>query len=375
MSRTLTYDNFVGLSLGWIAFRYNGTAESIRAIRMPPSDLKITSGLSLFDCQDHHAILGIPLNSDQKVIRRRYLKIARRLHPDSVGQGVDKQTASMLLSKLVNPSYEFLSQPSNMEEYNILLKLVGQRYSQEMNRFPIKSREAKELLQSQDYEGVYQTNVEALATHQFDQLNRYLHVTGVLSELNLVYLYRLEGAPAVASASSSNAAGSGRSTHTPRTTSSSTVTQSSGGSRGESVSSGSPGSSNAEPVKTVNHDLVDQYCRRAEELIAKACYLEAVRELKEVVEGNNPIDPNNSKVYTLLGDIYKNHMKQPVMARPFYTRALRSDPDNALLKKKLEQISPASQRPKSKSGAKSTGKAVPKDKKKSGFFNFLSRNK
>ena len=122
---------------------------------MPPSDLNITSGLSLFDCQDHHAFLGVPLNSDQKVIRRRYLKIARKLHPDSIGDGIDKQTASTLLSKLINPSYEFLSQPSQMEEYNILLKLVGQRYSQDLNRFPVKSEEAKDLLQPADYEATY----------------------------------------------------------------------------------------------------------------------------------------------------------------------------------------------------------------------------
>lgn len=335
---------------------------------MPPSDLKITRGLSLFDCQDHHAILGIPLNSDSKVIRKRYLKIARILHPDSVAEGIDKDTASMLLSKLVNPSYEFLSQPSQMEEYNILLKLVGQRYSQEMNRFQIVSDKAKELLQTQDYEAFYQDSIESLAKQQFSELDQYLDVTGALSEVNLVYLYRREGAPAVArpapaSEPQARSTGNVGPSRNPRTTGSGISRPASGG-----LTTGQPIS---EPARTVNYDLVNQYCRRAEELVAKACYLEAIRELKEVVEGNNPIDPNNSEVYTLLGDIYKDHMKQPVMAKPFYTKALRADPNNAQAKKKLADITPSSSRSASK------GKAVDKDKKKkkSGFFSFLSRNK
>ena len=73
---------------------------------MPPLKLQLTRGLALFDCQDYYAILGIPLTADSKVIRKRYLKVARQLHPDSIGVGVDKGVASTILSKLVNPSYE-----------------------------------------------------------------------------------------------------------------------------------------------------------------------------------------------------------------------------------------------------------------------------
>ncbi|MEM9136173.1 MAG: DnaJ domain-containing protein [Cyanobacteria bacterium P01_F01_bin.42] len=335
---------------------------------MPPSDLKITSGLSLFDTQDHHAILGIPLNSDPKVVRRRYLQVARMLHPDSVSAGVNKQMASMLLSKLINPSYEFLSQPSQMEEYKILLKLVAQRYTQDMSRIELKSQDARALLQTQDVEGAYHSFVEALAQCQFHQLDQYLSVTGALSEVNLAYLYRQEGAPVRPSASSTSsikvkAATTNRSKQRQSPTASSA-------SASPAQSASAPEQA-AEPPQKVNYSLVDQYCRRAEELISKSCYLEAIRELKEVVEGPNPIDPNNSKVYTLLGDIYKTHMKQPVMAKPYYTRALKADPNNVQIKKKLSEL-PSSQ-PKSK--ASKAAKSTANDKKKPGFFNFLSRKK
>lgn len=341
---------------------------------MPPLDLKITRGLSLFDCQDHHAILGVPINAETKFIRRRYLNIARRLHPDSVAEGIDKETASMVLSKLINPSYEFLSQPSQMEEYNILLKLVGQRYAQEQHRFKLSSSEAKELIQAPDVEGVYQTYITEISKHQFSSLYRYQEITETLSEVNLVYLYR-QGSGPVKTQSPRQSAPSKPALNRQNNSSRESRPVPSSPSKTknkETKVQASKTTTSGESQGTVNYDLVNQYCRRAEDLIAKACYLEAVRELKEVVEGNNPIDPKNSRVYTLLGNIYKEHMKQPVMARPFYTKALRSDPNNAEAKQKLADIAPSPSK-QSKSAAK--GKAPEADKKKFGFLNFLSRKK
>ena len=353
---------------------------------MPPLQLKLTRGLALFDCQDHHAILGIPINADAKVIRRRYLKIARKLHPDSVAAGVDKDMASTILSKLVNPSYEFLSSSSQLEEYNILLKLVAQRYSQDQNRYPLSSDQAKQLLQSNDVEKAYQELVTSVAEQQFDTLGQYSGITETLSEINLIYLYRQDG-PAVKPSPAAQVANPRASqpvvpAKQPRAAASgapqapSAPARSTMGSMG--VNSRSTMSGQEDSSRRINYDLVDQYCRRAEELISKACYLEAVRELKEVVEGNNPIDPNNSKVYTLLGDIYKEHMKQPVMAKPFYMKALKSDPDNAALQQKLSSLAPST--PKQSKATKSSpgkGKASDggADKKKFGFLNFLSRKK
>jgi len=76
---------------------------------------KIDSGLFKFNFTDHHAVLGVPVDAEFKDIRKRYLKIARCLHPDSCSaqSEADKQRANQLLSKLVNPAYENFSQAGN----------------------------------------------------------------------------------------------------------------------------------------------------------------------------------------------------------------------------------------------------------------------
>ena len=94
---------------------------------------KIDSGLFLFDFTDHHAVLGVPVDADFKEIRKRYLQIARRLHPDTcqAASVVDKQLANSLLSKLVNPAYEKFSIERNRAEYVVLLREMSKRLTQE----------------------------------------------------------------------------------------------------------------------------------------------------------------------------------------------------------------------------------------------------
>ena len=76
---------------------------------------KFDSGLFQFDFTDHHAVLGVSVDADIKEIRKRYIKIARRLHPDSctAESKADKERANQLLSKLVNPAYEKFSHESS----------------------------------------------------------------------------------------------------------------------------------------------------------------------------------------------------------------------------------------------------------------------
>src|SRR3712207_6925717 len=54
---------------------------------------------------------SVPVDADVKEIRKRYLDIARRLHPDTckAASDAEKQLAGELLSKLVNPAYKILS--------------------------------------------------------------------------------------------------------------------------------------------------------------------------------------------------------------------------------------------------------------------------
>ena len=71
-----------------------------------------TAGLFQLDMIDHHAVLGFSLVAEPKQVRKRYLKVARQLHPDSLREASDEQRrlAGELLSKQVNPAYETLTQ-------------------------------------------------------------------------------------------------------------------------------------------------------------------------------------------------------------------------------------------------------------------------
>jgi len=44
---------------------------------------EMTKGLFKYDFTDQHAILGVPLDAEYNDIRKRYMKIARRLHSDT----------------------------------------------------------------------------------------------------------------------------------------------------------------------------------------------------------------------------------------------------------------------------------------------------
>ena len=82
---------------------------------------QIQRGLFSGEFADHYALLGMPLFSDGKDVRKGYLKIARLLHPDSaILTSGDKQFAEQLLSKLINPAWECLVQEKTKIEYDLL---------------------------------------------------------------------------------------------------------------------------------------------------------------------------------------------------------------------------------------------------------------
>ena len=91
--------------------------------------MTITAGLFKLDITDHHAVLGFSLSADPKQVRKRYLKVARQLHPDSLLEASEEQKrmASELLSKMVNPAYEALGNEKKAAEHLVLLKLKQQQ--------------------------------------------------------------------------------------------------------------------------------------------------------------------------------------------------------------------------------------------------------
>jgi curved DNA-binding protein CbpA len=323
--------------------------------RMNQMSLQLKRGLSEFGYSDHFAVLGIAVDSSAGDIRKRYMKLARMLHPDSY-EGSNKEQASQILSKLINPAYQILSQEKERNDYSLLLRLVGQRAHLEFDTLKFSTASTKALLSSDEYEAFYQTAILDLALQQYGQLDECVECIEQLSELNLAYLLRRESSqsakkkyPDPAPAPSIPAE--------PVSPEASMMTQAR--------------ESAAATPSTTSDGYVKQYLRRAEELIAKRLYAAATQELRDALR----LDPQNVRCHALMGTVYLKQ-KQPKMAKGHLTQALKLDPNNAEaregmteLQKQEAQASKATQTgtKTGQSGAKTT-QSGDKPEGRRGFF-------
>ena len=305
-------------------------------------------GLFMLDLTDHHAILGVPVDADAKEIRKYYLKIARRLHPDSCTAAGEtaKQLASQMLSKLVNPAWEQLSQDKNRIEHTLLLKLKGQAAQRKQAEIEIIGSLAKQLAMTNAMavEHFYKSALQDMGERQYQQLDQVGEVTAQISELNLVYLMRKEGQGESLNSQPGKqifTGEAGKSTHPG-----STVTQFS-----------SDNSASAPPRQT----MAEQYYRRAEECFSKGNFAQATLELRDALK----IEPNNSRCHSLMGMVYLRQ-NQGTMAKIHFNKALAADPKNemAIVGKQRLEVG-ANQSPSS--ATKSANKAD-RDKPSGGLF-------
>ena len=262
--------------------------------------LKIDRGLFKYDFIDYHAILCVSIDADVKSIRKRYLQIARRLHPDSgaITSAEAKQQANELLSKLVNPAYEHLSKERLHAEYIIVLSQIGKRLAQESTRLELSSDLAKELVNAPNIDYSYKSAIAKIATTQYDSLQQIIPVVSEVSELNLVYLMR-------------NAANTSKS---PQLL---TPAQS---------SSGAPVSNTPPPPPVAKEDSpLEQYIRRAEGFINKKQFTQAKVELQDALR----LEPKNSYCHSLIGLVYfqQNQLR---MSKVHFENALKLDPTNEI---------------------------------------------
>lgn len=305
---------------------------------------KIERGLFKYDFIDHHAILCVPVDADVKEIRKRYLKIARCLHPDScaAASNAEKQLASDLLSKLVNPAYEKLSQEKNRAEYMIVLSQMGKRLVQESASLELTTDVAKQLTATPNVENAYKIAIAKIAETQYTSLQQAVQIIGLISELNLVYLMRSAGksiaAPPPAAQAKPN-------TGVPQT----------------ADKAAAPPPPPAPPKE--DSAVVLQYIRRSQELIAKNQLASAEVELRDALK----LQPNNSRCHSLIGMVYLRQ-NRTTMAKVHFDRALQLDPNDETAlagKRKIEQIS--GQKPGSaKSTTTSTTTAKQPDKSEGG---------
>lgn len=271
--------------------------------------LKIDSGLFKFNFTDHHAILGVPIDADFKEIRKRYLEIARCLHPDSCAAEslADKQQASQLLSKLVNPAYEKFSKDTNRAEYIVLLKEMSKRLGQESNCFDLKSEVSQQLNQTNNIDHVYKTSLAKLAETQYKSFDQVQQMIAQISELNLVYLMRKGGSTLQSQPPKSIGTSPSQTPSTPTA-----------------------------PPPSQPETIVDQYYRRAQALIEKNNFAQARVELQDALK----LEPHNGRCHSLMGVVYLKQ-NQTTMAKVHINKALQLNPKDPIAlksKKFLDQL-------------------------------------
>lgn len=323
--------------------------------------LKIETGLFfLDDFRDCHAILGISVEADVKAIRKRYLKVAQRLHPDSFVNsiGEEKNLATELFSKLVGPAYNTLSKDRDRKEYLLLISLKGKQAIQQRTSIQSFCDLAKQVWSSNTLEEDYANAIEQLSENQYEDFRQVLFVTGQLSEVNLVYLMRREAQGQTASSRqsssvlSSSTLGSPPASGSPSVPSSdSTVTSPS------SVGMEMPNSTIAKP------SVVEGYLRRAEEYMAKKAYAQAILELRDALN----LAPKDSRCHSLMGVIYLQQ-NQLTMAKVSIKRALELNPQDATAIKTRVQLEKLGQviEPGQRANPSSPRSATSKDPKGGG---------
>ncbi|PZO40028.1 MAG: J domain-containing protein [Pseudanabaena frigida] len=373
-----------------------------------PRTFRIDRGIGQYDFNDYYAVLGLPLTAEASHVRKRYLLIAKCLHPDVHGRtSTEKQVATQYLSKLVNPAYNVLSQERERTEYSAILKLLGKRLMKRNQKFSPQSDIAKKyLISAKDIN--YEQTIQAIASSQYQDLNRALENIGLLSELNLVHILLQEGYrhstdesrssvvvttplkstpsnntgvkvnsidTAANTTASSTRANNVNNTNTESSTrANSAQTSASSGSyqmRSEAqvpprsasnttnTSDTTFGRSQNSSSQASNNSSISQHIRQAESYINQQLWTSALKELRSAIQ----IDCNNSKCHALLGFVYMNQ-KLAGMAKVSFQQALKLNPEEPMAIKYINQvsgISPNTEKPPSK----------PKDDKKGGFFGWL----
>ncbi|MEM0981929.1 MAG: J domain-containing protein [Cyanobacteria bacterium P01_H01_bin.58] len=304
--------------------------------------MNIDQGLFKVDFTDHHAILGVSLDADAKQIRKRYLKIARKLHPDSLASATDaeKQQASELLSKMVNPAYEKLTQEKEMTEYRIVLRMQGQQLSQQIPDLNLQTESARAILSAGNAATQYNNGLQKLASQQYESLDQVLAITGQISELNLAYLAKSSTGDAGAAPAATTAKSTGATTGAAKN------------------KAGKPAPPPPPSPRQQRASILESYLNRANELEQKKLYSKAILELREAVKSH----PNSGPCHSRLASLYLK-AGQATMARIHLKRALEINPNDSLAKELEPKVNKSNQAKLSKSAAKGS-----QSKSKGGLF-------
>ena len=304
--------------------------------------MTIQAGLFQLNMSDHHAVLGFSLATDPKKLRKRYLKIARQLHPDSLREASEaqRQLANQLLSKRVNPAYEALSQDKSAKEHEILLTMKQQQLVASPKLISLQSDRAKKLLASKKLEADYAAAIEEIASTQFSDLSQVEAVMGELSEINAAYLMKTKQLSA-STGSSATAAKT-------------------------AATAAKPSENAARPrrVRSSRAAIIDSYIRRAKEFESQRDYSRGILELREAISSH----PQSASCHAYLASLYLRS-GQATMAKIHAKQALTFDPENQTAQTVQARIAESEtqtghQQTAAKKGSANAAKATAKGSKK-----------
>jgi curved DNA-binding protein CbpA len=372
-----------------------------------PKTFRIDRGIGQYDFNDYYAVLGLPLTAEASHVRRRYLLIAKCLHPDIHGRtSIEKQVATQYLSKMVNPAYNVLSQERERTEYSAILKLLGKRLMKRNQKFAPQSDIAKNYLtSSKDIN--YEQAIQEIAKVQYQDLEQALENISLLSELNLVHILLQEGykpslnefgnsgiisprsSSAIASPNTNSSTANpiysnntnssyqmrSESKVQPRNANNTTNTtnpvangSTNSASQSNNINQSANSNSNSTNIgNNIASGSINHHIRQAEIYVNQQLWASALKELRSAIQ----IDCTNSKCHALLGFVYMNQ-KLAGMAKVSFQQALKLNPNEPIAIKYISQVGGLlSNTDKSQSDSQSKSQSNLKDNKKSGFFGWL----
>ena len=209
----------------------------------------------------------------------------------------------------MNPAYEALTQEKAMTEHLIVLRLRGERLSQDTS-VQLQSEAARAIAKSNNAISVYANSLKPLVESQYETIDQVVDLIGEISELNLAYLMSTAGSNGGGAAAAS--ASSGRASTTPAPAATPAAAR-------QKTPPPPPS------PRQQREAIIASYHKRAAEFAAKKDYSRAILEMRDAVKSH----PTNGQCHAQLAAYYLQ-AGQPKMTKIHLKRALEFDSDNSL---------------------------------------------
>ena len=317
--------------------------------------IDIKYGLFKYEVKDYYSILGVPIDATAKDIRLRYLKIAYQLHPDTcqVETPEEKEKASQILSKLVNPAYENLYKDKPRKECQLIFSEIGRRLADDIDKITVGTDIGKTLLKAEkNREKIYHELVTKIAAEQYQDLRSFSTKIAFISELNMVYLMLKHKDELSGNNSRSSSTAISVPIQSTKPVLNIEPTNNDSINQPTSTNNQAP-ESPVDPLTAKIQKLI----RNAEEAEKLGKLEQGILELREAIK----LDNSNSKIHAMIASFYFQQ-NNTTYGKIHLNKASSLNPNEPLVKKIKEDLKQA-EISKQESSGKSKGKTSAKGKK------------